>query len=207
MPRAVSAPQQAKRRTKADLARFAVEVRRDELGLTEYERLCPYALAKLYGIAVYSLADLVDAGCSPEAIGFFTIERRDVWSAALVPDGTGQFIVENTAHSQQRRRSNVGHEMAHLLLEHEPDRILFTADGRACKDPASATVEKEATELSGELLLPQAAARRAAARKLTDEQVADRYDVSVEFARWRMNVTGARLIAARSAVKRAQPSW
>ena len=206
MRRAVSPPQQPKRRTKADLARFAAEVRRDELGLTEYERLCPYTLAELYGITVYSLSDLIRAGCSPETIAFFTTERPDVWSAALVPDGTGQFILENTAHSRLRRRSNVGHEMAHLLLEHEPDRILFTADGRACKDPASAAVEKEATELSGELLLPQAAARRAAVRNLTDEQVADDFDVSVEFARWRMGVTGARLIAERAARKWARPS-
>jgi hypothetical protein len=63
-------------------------------------------------------------------------------------------------------------------------------------------MEDEAAELSGELLLPAAAARRAAICRLSDEQVADEFDVSVEFAKWRLNVTGARLIAERAARKR-----
>jgi Zn-dependent peptidase ImmA (M78 family) len=191
-------------RNKAELARLAIEVRQQDLGLTEYQRLCPYQLAEEHGITVYSLADLAAAGCSAEAIELFASLKPEVWSAALVPNGTGQFIVENVAHNRLRRRSNVAHEMAHLILEHEFDEILFAGDERGCKDPVSKRVEAEATELSGELLLPAAAARRAAIRRLSDQDVADLFDISVDFARWRMNVSGARLIAQRSAQKRAQ---
>ncbi|MGW3795389.1 ImmA/IrrE family metallo-endopeptidase [Micromonospora arida] len=47
-----------------------------------------------------------------------------------MPAGTGQFIVENTSHLPRRRRFNVAHEMAHVLLEHEFDRVMFSAEGR-----------------------------------------------------------------------------
>jgi hypothetical protein len=52
---------------------------------------------------------------------------------------------------------------------------------------------------------PTQAARRAALARLTDEQVAPQhFDVSIEFARWRMNTSGARIIAKRAANKRAR---
>jgi hypothetical protein len=190
--------------TKAGLARLAAEVRVNELGVSPHQRICPYNLADLYGVAVYTLRDLAESGCPPEAIEFFTSVRPEAWSAALVPSGTGQFIVENDGHAPRRRRSNIAHEMSHLLLEHEFDRILFTNGKRGCANPASKEMEGQAAELSGELLLPAAAARRAAAYGLSDDQVADQFDVSTEFARWRMNVTGARRIASRAALKRSR---
>jgi len=188
--------------TKAALARLAAEVRENELKANPYQRICPYDLADLYGVAVYTLQGLADSGCPPEAIEFFTSVRPEAWSAALVPNGTGQFIVENDVHTHRRRRSNIAHEMAHLLLEHEFDRILFTNGKRGCANPASKEMETQAAELSGELLLPAAAARRAAVYGLSDDQVAERFDVSAEFARWRLNVTGARRIASRTARKK-----
>jgi hypothetical protein len=191
-------------RSKAELRPLAGEVRRADLKVTPYQRICPYLLAEEYGVAVYSLADLASAGCPQETIDFFTSVRPDAWSAALVPNGTGQFIVENAIHTPQRRRSNMAREMAHLLLEHEFDRILFTDGKRGCRNPATKSMEDEAAELSGELLLPADAARRAAAFGKSDEEVANFFDVSPEFARWRMNVTGARLTASRAARRRVR---
>ena len=71
------------------------------------------------------------------------------------------------------------HGMLHLLgYEHEED---------------------EAAEISGELLIPFEAAKRLARQKATDDEVALRFGVSPELARWRMNSTGARIIAQRAA--------
>jgi Zn-dependent peptidase ImmA (M78 family) len=94
--------------------------------------------------------------------------------------------------------------MAHLLLEHEFDGILFTDGKCGRRDPVTKQMESEATELSGELLLPQVAARRAAIAGKTDDEVAELFDVSIEFARWRMNATGARKIAQRTAAKQTR---
>ena len=40
--------------------------------------------------------------------------------------------------------------------------------------------------------------------KATDEDVARRFGISVQFARWRMNATGARKIAKRAFAKRGR---
>ncbi|MFF4394947.1 ImmA/IrrE family metallo-endopeptidase [Streptomyces sp. NPDC001480] len=74
--------------------------------------------------------DVVDGGCVPKTLDYYTSRRPEAWSAALVPVGTARFIVENSAHTLQRRRSNVAHEMSHLLLEYPFEGILF-ADGGA----------------------------------------------------------------------------
>ncbi|MGI5243148.1 ImmA/IrrE family metallo-endopeptidase [Dactylosporangium sp. CA-139066] len=188
--------------SKAELARRAVEVR-TELGLTEFVKLDPYALAEVYGIAVHQLHSLVVTGCPDMTVQFFTQERPEVWSAALVPDGTGHLIVENTAHQPQRRRSNIAHEMAHVVLEHTFDRILFAGDvQKGCVNPGSREQEFEAAELGAELLLPKNAAAWAARKGMADAQVAELFDVSVQLAAWRMNSTGARLRAQRAAAKR-----
>jgi hypothetical protein len=192
--------------SKAEISRRAVDIRKVDLGLTEYQRLCPYELAREHGVDVYPLTELVAAGCPVESVDYFSTQRPGAWSAALVPDGTGQFIVENTAHPPRRRRSNIAHEMAHLLLEHEFDRILFSTDNKAggCRNPASKDKEWEATELGAELLLPLAAARWAAKQGKTNEDVADLFDVSIQLAAWRMNATGARIFAQRLAAKWAR---
>lgn len=72
-------------------------------------------------------------------------------------------------------------------------------------NPAAEWMEKEASEMAGELLLPAQAAKRAAISGKTDAQVAAEFDTSMELARWPMNATGARTIASRAAQKSGRP--
>ncbi|HET6503905.1 MAG TPA: ImmA/IrrE family metallo-endopeptidase [Amycolatopsis sp.] len=166
---------------------------RDELGVDVFAPLDPYALAELYGIEI---TDLSNPCLPPESVRHFTEERPHVFSGALVPlQPSGALIIENHVHHPRRRRSTIAHEMAHVLLEHPFGLTLTGEDG--CR-PAAAEIEREATELSGELLIPTDAARVAAFRGWSDRCVAAHFRVSVAMARWRMNATGARKIAARS---------
>jgi hypothetical protein len=50
--------------------------------------------------------------------------------------------------------------------------------------------------------LPTDAARRLALDGASDEAAAEQFGVSVDLARWRLNATGARKIAARAHAKR-----
>ncbi|MGX4690703.1 ImmA/IrrE family metallo-endopeptidase [Streptomyces sp. JNUCC 63] len=187
--------------TKKALEQLALDVRA-EIGSDIHGPLNLARLADEYGIPIYPLSDLGAHGCSPEALNYFAGPGAKSWSAALVPVGTSRFIVENSAHSLQRRRSNVAHEFGHLLLEHEFDRILFT-DGecRNVNDTAARTREEQALALSAELLIPKKAAIKAALAGKTDSEVAEQFDVSIEFARMRMNPSGARTIAQRIITK------
>jgi hypothetical protein len=140
--------------------------------------------------------------CPQHTIDYFTSQHPQAWSAALIPDETGRFIVENSFHRPRRRRSNVTHEMAHLLLEHEFDCVLLGDGQSGSRNPANRSLEEEAAELAGELLVPASAAKRAAVEGKTDDQVVGDFDVSTELARWHLNVSGARLIAQRAARKK-----
>lgn len=177
---------------KTEAKKIALETR-TEMHLGIFDPLDPYELAELYGLEVH---DLSSPDLPAEAVQHFTTLQTTVFSAALVPIGDYRnIIIENHTHDPLRRRSTMAHEMAHVLLEHEFGLLL--ADENGCRSSKSA-VEEEAAELSGELLIPADSAKRAALNDWNDDQVADRFQVSVPMARWRMNSTGARKIAART---------
>lgn len=181
-----------KRGFKTYARKLALEVRA-ELGLTAFVRFDPYELAREYGIPVYELNDLgLDIGAA-DAVQHFSSDRPTVFSAALVPFGSGMFIIDNDNQASTRRRSSVSHEMSHLLLEHAFDNILVTADGCRSYDKDK---EDEATWLAGELLIPYEAAERAAWADLSNEDVAGEFEVSIRMAAMRMNYSGARKVVA-----------
>ncbi|MFR9802572.1 ImmA/IrrE family metallo-endopeptidase [Pseudonocardia sp. RS010] len=178
--------------------RQVVAEERAEQHLGDRDRLNPYALAALHGVDVYPIDELVDEHCSDDAVQHFLSTRQSAWSAALVPLGSARVILENTSHSLQRRRASIAHELGHFLLEHGFDDVLLTDDGCRQFDP---TVETQAKFFSGELLVPEKGAQWAAFRGWNDEQVAEHFNVSVQFARWRMS--GARVMARRALQRQA----
>lgn len=177
---------------KAACRRLAGEVRA-ELGLESMDALDPWDLAELYGVPVVSLSALP---LDHDIREHFQTVRPLVFSGALLPHLTGAVIIENDAHPLARRRSTMSHEMAHVVREHRFGASLVNEKGCANADRFQ---EDEAAEISGELLIPFDAAKQLARRQATDDEVALRFRVSLELARWRMNATGARKIAARSA--------
>jgi Zn-dependent peptidase ImmA (M78 family) len=177
---------------KAACKRLAGEVR-SELGLEPMDALDPWQLAELYGVRVVALGALpLDHSIREH----FHNVRPQVFSGALLPHRAGAVIVENDAHPLARRRSTMGHEMAHVVGEHKFGTSLVNE--RGCRT-ADKVQEDEAAEISGELLIPFEAAKRLARQSATDDEVALRFGVSPELARWRMNATGARIIAQRAA--------
>jgi hypothetical protein len=177
---------------KTEARGLALELRA-ELGLDAYGQFDPYALADQYGIPVFRLSDLGQDPVASEAAGHYAQDGSATFSAALVPVGSTRIVLDNDAHDPRRRRNSVSHEMSHLVLEHEFGQVLLTSDGYRAFSPDK---EEEADWLGGELLIPYAAAERAARLDWDDDQVADAYNVSVPLARMRMNYSGARRVIA-----------
>lgn len=184
---------------KAHAKRLAIEVRA-ELGLGPCDPLDPRDLAAEYGIPIYTVCELT-AACDPAVAAWVQGPGQGVFSAALVPVGTGRFIVDNDLHAPTRRASSIAHEMAHVLCDHRFTEVLITADG--CR-AASREDEDQADWLGGELLIPDAAAMAAARADWSDQQVALTYGVSPQRARMRMNVSGARRRAHRERTARTR---
>lgn len=186
--------------TKAALARFSLAVRAD-FGLREVHPFDPFAWSEENGIPFISLRDFV---ADEAAMRRFLDDKPQVWSAALVRDGRSHLVIYNPERSPERTRSDLTHEIAHFEAEHEPSPA-WTDDSGGC-DGASRSQEREAAELAAAILIPVNQARAAATRGDSPEAVATRYQVSVEMATWRMNVSGGYLIAQRAAAKRAGAS-
>ncbi|BAH56071.1 hypothetical protein ROP_pROB01-05720 (plasmid) [Rhodococcus opacus B4] len=175
---------------KAEARRLAVELR-EEVGLGLQARFDPYALAELYGVDVVRLSEL---DCSAEALHHFSSVRSEAFSGAVLPIGTVIVMLENDGHTTVRRRSTASHEMAHVVLEHPFAATMMSDDG--CRS-SNSEHEVEANWLAGELLIPTEAARTLGVRGVSNEDAATRFDVSVEMARWRLNVSGGRTIRRR----------
>jgi Zn-dependent peptidase ImmA (M78 family) len=184
---------------KAACKRLAAELR-TEIDLQPMDPLDPWQLAGLYGIEVIRLSQLP---VNREVREYFTNAQREVFSGALVPIRNGAVIVENDSHPLVRRRSTMGHELAHVLGEHQFGARLVNERGCRLADKVQ---EAEAAEIAGELLIPFEAAKHLARRKATNEEVALQFGVSMGFARWRMDATGARLIARRYAAAHRRAS-
>lgn len=177
------------------MQKLAEEERR-HLGLADFQALDPHRLADEYGVPVYSLDDLANE--APEAAAHFSQRGARRWSAALIPIGSSRVIIENNTHASVRRRSSIGHELGHHLLEHPFETLILADDQCRRFDPKR---EKEATFFAGHLLIPEAAAKRAAFQDWSNQQVAEKFEVSVQFAQMRMK--GVRVLAQRALKRQA----
>lgn len=179
-------------RTKAELQRLAIELRA-EVGLDAYARLNPLVLTAEYGIPVVTTAELsLDRAVDEVLAGPGGL----VLSAATVWDGPRAIIVVNASHDSGRNNNSISHEFGHIVMEHPTEPLQVGHVARTW----SRRAEQDADEFAGALLLPEPAASRHIYERTSFEDVADLYGVSVELARWRMNMSsGAAKLRRRRA--------
>jgi Zn-dependent peptidase ImmA (M78 family) len=159
---------------------------RAELGLGPVEPVDVFQTAKHLGIRVIAADELIDLA------RLHDLERLQAFAFSACTfdiDGT-KVIVVNPLRTRARSASDVAHELAHLLLNHQLDEIRFIADVpfRTCRPDQ----EEEATNLGGALLLPRPLLLSAVRRGLDEQAIATQYEVTTEMARFRINRTGVR---------------
>lgn len=170
---------------KSHVNKIAIETRA-ELGLGTLDLLKPLALAEFLDIPVISLSSL--QAHEPAGTQHFLHEDPQAFSAVTVFSGPKRLVVHNDAHESGRQASNIAHELSHGLLQHAPTPAL---DSMGCRD-WDQVIEDEAQWLAGALLITEEAAVWSVRRQLDLPQIALRFGVSVDMARWRINMTGAR---------------
>jgi len=171
---------------KTEAERLALELR-SELDIDIVDPFDPVHLAKHLRIPVLSFSDV--QGADPQAVRHLTSGpgRTAVSAVTIYVDKYRRVILYNEAHASTRLVSTLGHELSHVVLEHEPEGA--PVDGRRDWDSRQ---EEEATWLAGCLLIPRDAALGAARQGLTDAAVSARFGTSLALAKMRMNGTGAR---------------
>ena len=172
---------------KAWAERTASTVRREQ-DLLPTEPLDPLQLAAHLGVRVVSPQDYPDL---PLDIRIQLLERDPTgWSAATLFVGDSAIVIYNSEHSQGRQRSDIVHELAHILLEHDPATVVFSEDGRMATRTFDQKQEDEANWLGWTLLLPRNALVVARQGRMAKAQIARAYGVSEQLVGYRLRVTG-----------------
>ena len=169
---------------KSEAERIARRVRSD-LGLGASQSVTPELIAELLGIEVRSGDELIPR----ERFEALEAIQPDSFSACtLRPSPDRVVVVHNPLSSNARQKSDVAHELAHTLLDHDLSRIQRLGDVTflSC-DPVQ---EEEAAWLSGCLLLPRALLLTEVSRGSGAIDIAREYGVSESMAQYRLNVTG-----------------
>ena len=185
---------------KSEAERIAKSVRAD-LGLGAAKPVTPEALAELLGVEVRPGDELIPRS---RFVGLNELQPDAFSACTFRPSDDRTVIVFNPLSAPSRRASDLAHEFAHILLDHDLSRIESLGDATflSC-DPVQ---EEEAAWLSGCLILPRPLLLAEVRRGATANDIAKRHGVSETMARYRLNVTGvARQHAARRRRRVAAP--
>jgi len=161
---------------------------RQKLKLPPASPLDPLRFAELLGVPVLSSSDLADL--SDEVKSRLAGEHRDCWSAITVTSGSSHLIVVNPAQAQTRLNSSLAHEIAHIILGHEPSMMFMSPKSGMALRTHNEEQEEEATWLAGCLLLPREALILIRRSRKSDEDACSEFGVSAAMLRFRLNVTG-----------------
>ncbi len=119
------------------------------------------------------------------------------WSAVTLLLGEEILVIYNPKKSKGRRASDVMHELAHVVLNHEPTTLLLSQDGAVAMRTFNPKQEDEANWLSWCLLLPREALMHARRARLTNSQIAEHYGVSQVLVDFRLRMSGIDLQLSR----------
>lgn len=116
--------------------------------------------------------------------------HSDCWSAITVSDGNCHLIVINSAHAKTRLNSSLAHEIAHIILGHEPSMMFMSPSSGMALRTYDEEQEEQANWLAGCLLLPREAIVTIRRTGRSEEDACSDYCVSSAMLRFRLNVTG-----------------
>jgi hypothetical protein len=161
---------------------------RGELGLSATEPLNPLQLASHLDVTLLQ-PDLIDG--LPVDICEQLLERDPWgWSATTLELDGKTTLIFNPRKSAGRRASDIVHELAHLILGHEPAQIAFSHDGQMATRTFDQKQEDEANWLAWALLLPRDALFAAKRSRMLSAQIASAYGVTETLVDFRLRMTG-----------------
>lgn len=196
---------------KADAERHAGQLR-DAVGCSEYETMRLPRLAAHLKVEVRA-GHHVLGSAEPfrelhreqpgafSAVTFHLPDDRIVVAYNPIVYDTGELLTAREAQTNGRTRSDVAHELSHIVLDHDL-REIKTIAGQpffTCNPDQ----EEEANWLAGCLLLPRALLLKAARANDKDQILVDRHHVTPEMVRFRMNTSGVRMQIARARKSRS----
>lgn len=161
---------------------------RRDLAVDKFGPLSPDALAAHLEITVWTPDDIL--GLDRKSRDQLLIHDEESWSAVTLTLPEGRFIIVNSNHGANRRNNDLMHELAHIVLEHEPAQMVTSPNGLMFLDNYSAEQEDEADWLAATLLIPREAALKFLAGNSDPRDAARFFGVSESLMKMRISRTG-----------------
>lgn len=166
---------------------LAEGLRRD-LGIAAVAPIDLAALAESLSVKLLTPRDI--RGLSRGDLDWLLVRDPSGWSAASVSRNGEPQVIYNPMHSEGRRSSDIAHEIAHLVLGHEPGMIVLSQDGEFVMRSFAADQEEEANWLAWCILLPRRALAHCIRSRMTVTQIAQEFRISETLVRFRIRLTG-----------------
>jgi len=174
------------------------EAVRRQRGVQPWEPLRARTLAEDLKAVVITPWDLPTL--SPDVRDRLLSVHSDVWSAITISSNP-PLIVYNPEHSPGRQNSDLMHEVAHLLLEHVASKVYIDPKSKLILRNYDREQEEQANWLAGCLLLPRAALLKIKQCRWSNEEVCEKYLVSLKMLTFKMNTSGVNIQLARRSAR------
>jgi Zn-dependent peptidase ImmA (M78 family) len=161
---------------------------RKELGLNSCDALHPKDLARCLGVRLCTPRDI--PGVPKEVLSQLLEKDPWGWSAVSQIIKGRPLVIYNSRHSAGRQASDIMHELAHIILDHDPGKLIMSQDGAMVMRSYDRKQEEEANWLGWSILLPREALVSAAREGLSREQIAERFGVTEDLVEFRQRMTG-----------------
>ena len=172
---------------KAWAERTAMSLRRD-IGLDNLAPLDASKLAAYLEIELLTPHDL--AGLPPEVLHQLLTLDPWGWSAVTFELQGRTTVIYNPKKSPGRQASDIMHEVAHVILGHDPATVIFSHDGGMAMRTFNQKQEDEANCLAWAVLLPREALLAARKLRTAKAQIASAYGVTERLVDFRLQTTG-----------------
>jgi len=178
-----------KRGFKASAERLAKQYR-EEMKIHPCAALCAFKLAEHLQISIFSSDEFLT---QTSEIDLLSGSNGDDcgWSALTMLTKAGnRIIIHNPYHSETRQQSNIMHELAHIICEHERNQKEYDFEIPIGIREFDELQEEEAKCLGSTLQLPTPCLLWADKRKMSNEAIAEHFNASKDMVNYRMNMTG-----------------
>lgn len=160
---------------------------REFAGVSIEEPLDPFELARFFKIRVIEPSDI--RRLPRNVLAELTRRSRSKWSAVTIGlSDHWQLCILNPTHNHERTRATLMEEIAHVLLGHEPTRIV-TAPGGVGFREYNRINEQAAYGVGAAALVPYAPLFVGLMDGQTPEKIAKRCEVSPELVIYRIKIT------------------
>jgi|SRR2546427_4170057 len=170
---------------------------RKELGLNSSDALNPKDLAVLLGVRLCTPLDI--PGVPSQVLNQLLEKDPWSWSAVSHVSKGKPLVIYNPRRSAGRQASDIMHELAHIILDHDPGKMIMSQDGTMVMRSYDRKQEEEANWLGWSILLPREALVSATRLRLSNSEIAERYGVTEDLVEFRLRVTGVNAQFKRTA--------